>query len=134
MRYLITAYKSESADYCRGCLMESYGSDFEFINTLDRGEAIQFISKILLANKKLGHGETGYELQWHHTEDNEEIFIELTGEYAEAEKISTERLEEEKRLEEIEKKEAEARRLEEKRQQELRQLAALQAKYGEAHA
>lgn len=134
MRYILTAYKSDSSDTCRGCLMESYSSDFEFINTTNRDEAIRFIAKILLANMKLGHGESGYELQWHHTEDDDEIFIELTSEYAEAEKIAKAQFDEEKRLEEIAKKEAEAKRLEEKRQQDLRQLAELQAKYGEAHA
>ena len=134
MRYILTAYKSDSSDTCRGCLMESYSSDFRAINTTNRDKAIAFIAEILLENLKLGHGEIGYELQWHHTEDDEEIFIDLTDEYHEAEKIAKARFEEEKRLEEIKKQEAGAKRLEEKKQDELRQLAELQAKYGEARA
>ena len=58
MNYLIIAYKSDSSDYCRGCHMASYSSDFEFINTNDRNKALRFlVDKI---NTTLDYNESGF--------------------------------------------------------------------------
>jgi|SRR6201998_47647 len=58
MNYLIVAYKSDSSDYCRGCHMASYSSDFEFLNTNDRSKALRFLVDKL--NVKLDYNESGF--------------------------------------------------------------------------
>ncbi len=61
----VLAYRSSGADYCLGCLMESWGSDFEF-GVYDEGEypsgpqtitaAAGFVSKFLLYNDDKENG------------------------------------------------------------------------------
>ena len=45
--YLLIAYKSSGANYCRGCLMESWSSQLEMFNHLDcetlKGKLTEFI-------------------------------------------------------------------------------------------
>ena len=129
MRYIITAYKPDSYCMCRGCLMETYSSDFRSINTESREEAIKFLSEILLANLKLERQEAEFELQQHSTTD-EEIYIEFTEEYTEAKRLAEAKLEEEKKQVELQKQLDQQKAIEAETQRELNQLKALQAKYG----
>ena len=66
----VLAYKSESSDYCMGCLMERYGSDFEFgvfpsedfgaPNPSFEEDAVKFIAKYEGYETK--GGEDGYDV------------------------------------------------------------------------
>lgn len=60
--YTLIAHKPDSADYCRGCPMESYAGDFE----LSHGGTLDTLrdgwKRLLNANAKLGRGEADYEL------------------------------------------------------------------------
>lgn len=49
--YTVIAYMSDGADYCRGCLMDQWGSRFEEIYTEDKEQAINFIVEYLYENK-----------------------------------------------------------------------------------
>ena len=58
MNYLILAYKRDNDDYCMGCHMASYSSNFQYLNTNDREKAIRFlVDKI---NFKGDDREAGY--------------------------------------------------------------------------
>lgn len=74
MRYIITAYKSDSFSTCRGCLMATYSSDFEFIDTDDREEAINFLALIKYRNTTLEIDETGYEFTFFYPNPDEDDF------------------------------------------------------------
>jgi hypothetical protein len=43
VKYLILAYKADNEDYCMGCHVASYSSDFQYLNTTDREEALRFL-------------------------------------------------------------------------------------------
>jgi hypothetical protein len=60
MTYTVLAYKQDSKDFCMGCLMASYGSDFEFEAFKTEQEAIDFAAKFLAYDRKIG--ETGYDV------------------------------------------------------------------------
>lgn len=60
-KYLFIARKDDSADYCRGCLMASYSSDFEVRNHLSEDELVRAWAEYLYQNMKLRFNESGYE-------------------------------------------------------------------------
>ena len=67
--YTLRANKPDSYDYCRGCLMESYGSDNVLIEALSEVELIKEISK--LKAYELGINEEGYEIHYEIYHPNE---------------------------------------------------------------
>lgn len=56
----IIAYKQDSSDSCRGCLMNSWGSDFKFAQTTSQEEAAKIIADIF--RTPLEDREGGYEI------------------------------------------------------------------------
>jgi hypothetical protein len=62
MNYTIIAYKPSNTDYCRGCFMASYSSEFDMLCTDDRGEAVQFIVDKHKANEKHESREADYDI------------------------------------------------------------------------
>ncbi len=62
MNYTIIAYKPSNSDYCRGCLMASYSSEFDMLCTDERDEAVQFIVAKHKANKGHEYREADYDI------------------------------------------------------------------------
>lgn len=60
--YLLIAYKPSSEDYCRGCCMEHYSSDFIIQDNLSYKEVIEKYSDILVINTKMDCNEIGYRI------------------------------------------------------------------------
>ncbi len=60
MSYLLIAYKENSVDYCRGCRMASYSSDFVLENWLSRENLVKEWAKCLQINMNLSCNESGY--------------------------------------------------------------------------
>lgn len=58
--FIFIAYKSDSVDYCKGCRMASYSSDFYICDALDEVELIKKWSEYLLKNMELDCNEDGY--------------------------------------------------------------------------
>lgn len=58
MKIIIIAYKPDSEDYCRGCHMASYGSDFIIETFTNAEEMITLVKEIL--NRKMRVNEVGY--------------------------------------------------------------------------
>ena len=63
MKYIFIARKPESSDYCRGCLMERYLSDFIFKENLEEADLVQEWAQVLHRNKNLRINEVGYAIQ-----------------------------------------------------------------------
>ena len=62
--FLFLAYKPNSDDYCWGCHMASYSSNFEIHSRIKSSEALISIwADIINRNKNLSVGEKGYEVQ-----------------------------------------------------------------------
>ena len=59
--YTLIAYKPNSSDRCRGCLMASYSSDFEELTTSNPNEIISRLAEILKRNLQLECNEGGYD-------------------------------------------------------------------------
>lgn len=72
--YLLVAYKPDSADYCKGCLMASYSSDFVRYNNLSREDLVKRWGELLAKNMNLEFGEAGY--IFHIFEDGVEMWGE----------------------------------------------------------
>ncbi len=60
----ILAYKSDSTDICRGCVMTRYSSDFKFIASMDKKIVTEFLAGMLFDNMHLDTGEDGYKFTW----------------------------------------------------------------------
>ncbi len=60
-RYLFIALKPDSTDYCRGCRMASYSSDFHQQNHLKADELVELWSTYLHKNLNLDCNEAGYD-------------------------------------------------------------------------
>jgi hypothetical protein len=127
MKYLLSAYKPDSHDYCRGCHMASYSSDFQQLETDDKSELIDFWADLLA--KELGYNEEGYQFTLHgdYMKDEFDDFYDLEKEAQAQAKHLIAKREEAKRLEEQAKKERERQKQVER---DLAQLAELQKKYG----
>lgn len=59
MKYILIAYKPDSASYSRGCLMESFRSDFQYCNYNTLEGLIDGYSKLKAKHRE--HGEAKYE-------------------------------------------------------------------------
>lgn len=62
MTYLFIANKENSTDYCRGCLMASYDSDFYMENHLTDEALVKFWAEYLYRNDNLSVNEAGYQI------------------------------------------------------------------------
>ncbi len=62
MLYTLIAYKSNSSDYCRGCLMASYGSDFELWTGTEVEALADRWASLLDRNRNRERGEDGFEI------------------------------------------------------------------------
>ncbi len=60
--YALFANKPDSADYCMGCCMESYPSDYIIERNLTEEALIERIAE--LDSKRLGRNESGYDFTW----------------------------------------------------------------------
>ena len=65
MIYGLIAYKSNGANYCRGCLMESWGSDFEFYSTDNKHNLISNLQPLILSNMKNAERDEGGEYDFY---------------------------------------------------------------------
>ena len=59
-KFIFIAYKPSSEDYCRGCLMASYGAAHEVYSDLDEKELVEKWASYLYDNMDLDYGEVGY--------------------------------------------------------------------------
>lgn len=59
--YTLIAIKEESADYCRGCLMESYSGDHQIFYGPDREKLTDRWAALMDKNNHLERAESGYE-------------------------------------------------------------------------
>ena len=59
--FIFVAHKSDSADYCMNCLMESYYGDFYEQSGLDADELTKLWADYLFKNLNLRCNETGYD-------------------------------------------------------------------------
>jgi len=59
---VVFAYKSNSTDYCQGCVMDRYDSNFEYLQTSSVEEAVEFVARFLFANMHMSMGEYDYEV------------------------------------------------------------------------
>lgn len=59
--YLFIAQKPDSTDYCRGCRMASYSSDFFIENMLNREQLVKRWAEYIQKNMNLDCNETGYD-------------------------------------------------------------------------
>lgn len=130
----ILAYKSDSDDYCRGCVMARYSSDFKWKSSMDRGEIEEFLAGLMFDNKHLDTNESGYEItflfngeecndEWDSDAIRKELVLEATALYVIKENdFQRQKFESENRTAAKQKRDTEER--------ERQQLATLQAKYG----
>lgn len=59
--FLLTAYRSDGADYCRGCIMGSSSSDYETITSRDENEIADKWAALLHFNETKGREYASYE-------------------------------------------------------------------------
>jgi hypothetical protein len=133
----ILAYKSDSVDVCRGCVVARYSSDFKWKASMNREEIHEFLADLMFANKHLDTGESGYEITflfngeecndvtdiaWDMDALRKELVLEATAIYVEKENdFQRKEAEAKKRSADKQKKDTEER--------ERQQLATLRAKY-----
>ena len=60
--FCLYAYKESSEDYCKGCHMASYSSNFIRREGVTEEELIGTLVEIINVNKNLGMGESGYDM------------------------------------------------------------------------
>lgn len=61
-KYIFIAYKPDSADYCRGCHMGSYSSDFILADDITEKELIEKWAEALYRNETLDSNEVGFDI------------------------------------------------------------------------
>lgn len=59
--FMVVAYKPDSTDTCRGCLMASYGSEFILESEVTREELVKILVTIFQKNRNLSGGEIGFD-------------------------------------------------------------------------
>ena len=126
IQFVLMAYKSNGCDYCRGCVVDRWDSDFEYISTANENDAIEFYAKYRF--------EDGYDLtvlingQEYNDETNETIEARerLT---AESHKRGLLRVEQQKNKERQEYEEIQRRAKLQKEEQDKKELARLKALY-----
>ncbi len=57
--YTLIGYKDDSSDYCRGCHMASYSSEFAFYNNLNPEGLVAQLALLMLGNLRLRINEAG---------------------------------------------------------------------------
>lgn len=67
--YTLVLYKSDGANTCRGCVMESWGSDFSLDNDLTETEVVESIANAFTKPSEGG----GYEAHVIYVRDGEQI-------------------------------------------------------------
>jgi hypothetical protein len=97
MIYTFIAYKPDSDDFCRGCHMASYSSDFCLEIGLDREGLINMWANFLFKNKVLQCNEDGYDFVV--LSSNEKLYdmgchIDDTGDIESIESLAKEKAEE----------------------------------------
>lgn len=60
LNYTLVAYKENSDDYCRGCVMARYDSDFEYLTTQSEEELISWWASYKTMNAFMEYNESGY--------------------------------------------------------------------------
>lgn len=140
MSWVCIAYKPSSSDYCRGCLMASYYSDFEMLETEERDEVVKFITNIEFRNENLEINESGYEItiikgeevrdtDKYDVEEGEEPFPHLTSLYDDAKLILYAKLKAQKEQKALVAKKKAEKAAVEREARERTKLAELKAKY-----
>lgn len=61
-KHIVTAYKSESDCISRGCVVESYRSDFQWLSTDDENEFRNFIADLMMSDHLKEDQEDSYEI------------------------------------------------------------------------
>lgn len=145
-RYTLIAYKPNSDDYCSGCLMDSYSSDFVEATGI-RQYIINALSRVLVENASLKINEIGYNHIYLYKNgialicpdlDDEEWSEELLKEYEneynfifeEAKKLAEVVLNKNKKEEEDRIRIENEKQEKYKKEQEYQQYLALQQKFG----
>jgi hypothetical protein len=139
MIFTILAYKPDTQDVCRGCVVARYSSDFKWKSSMDKAVMAEFLAEIQFADKHCEHGESSYEVTFLFNGEEfpegetdwmtEELRLEIT---KKAEGICTAKLAEEDRLKAAQAAENNRKAQEAKEKQEREQLVALRAKYPNA--
>lgn len=62
MNYTLLAYKPDSDDYCRGCVMARYSADFKWQTSANPAEIVEAAAQLMMENKFMDTSEAGYEL------------------------------------------------------------------------
>ena len=62
MNYTLIAYKPNNDDYCMGCHMASYSSDFELFHTIDKQELVNKWLSIHQQERSHDDRECGYDI------------------------------------------------------------------------
>ncbi len=124
--YLLIAYKPSSDDYCRGCHMGSYDSDFE--KTVCDSLSDLIAEYVRFSTWHLSVNEEEYEISILDT-NFEEVYLDDLGILDQVNEFTQKILE--KRIDEAaEKKAAKRKKAEEsQRKRELKQLEELKGKY-----
>jgi hypothetical protein len=60
MLYTLIAYKENSVDTCRGCVMDAYGSAFEAWSGTEAERLAEHWAMLRERNRTMGRGESGY--------------------------------------------------------------------------
>lgn len=60
--YSLIAYKSNSVDTCRGCVMDRFDSDFELQTTTEESELVARWAQLLKRNRDRTRGEGGFDI------------------------------------------------------------------------
>jgi hypothetical protein len=64
--YFLVAYKPNSSDSCRGCVMDEFASAFNSLQTSTRETLVDRLADLLYQNKLTARGEADYEFQLLH--------------------------------------------------------------------
>lgn len=124
----VMAYKSDSDDYCRGCHMASYSSDFKWLSNASKEETIEFIASVL--SYVTDRGECSYEvtvlIDGEEYPEEDSLKEEVLGA---AQRLAKQKLEQHKA--DIIKAKAESERISKQQaeREERKRLAELKAKY-----
>lgn len=125
MKYTIVVYKPYSDEYCLGCLMNTYDSDFDIQSFDNEEKAAKFLSEYMFRNTLMDRFEDGYE---HYI---------INGDICESESIDrTARCICDEKVKEYKRKVAKQKAQEEKEAQEVKEneerklYKKLNAKYG----
>jgi hypothetical protein len=138
MNYTLVAYTSSGSTSCRGCIMDSWGSDFsmDFYNTKE--SVIEKLSEYYFSNYISEYGETEltilydgldywkYEGDEYNEKSDLDQYIRL-----EAERLSSKKVEKHKEAKEESKRLEIIKKNEYNEKQELELLRELKQKYGE---